>query len=69
MRYDTIVDLVDFNNKIDINAKLDGSVIQTKDLAQFAPALKNFHDQWYIEGDFEGKVNDFKVEDFVLNYG
>lgn len=69
MRYDTIVDLADFNNKVVIDANLDGSTIFTRDLAAFAPAVKSFKDKWYIEGQFKGKVNDFKADNFLMTFG
>ncbi|MDX2302881.1 MAG: translocation/assembly module TamB domain-containing protein [Microscillaceae bacterium] len=61
--------LSDFNEKVTIIGHLDSTVIDTDDLAVFAPAVKKFKDTWRISGTFRGKVNDFSIKDLDLHFG
>ncbi|MCH8317383.1 MAG: translocation/assembly module TamB domain-containing protein, partial [Bacteroidetes bacterium] len=68
-RFDTIDDMSDFVNKVDIIAQLDSSVIHSQDLALFAPSLKHLDESWQISGDLVGKVKRFHVKNVDLYFG
>lgn len=59
--YQKSSDFRDFNRKIKMVANLDSSVVNTDDLAWFAPSLKDLHDVWTMTGKFNGTVNRFDV--------
>jgi hypothetical protein len=67
--FDKQSDLSDFNHKVSILAYLDNTILNTKDLALFAPAVANYKDIWKVSGKFEGKVNDFIIKDFKGSLG
>lgn len=62
-------DLSEFVEKVTIIAYLDSSVIHTKDLAFFAPEVKQFEDTWHVSGLFRGRVNDFSLKNLDLAWG
>ncbi|MCU0446817.1 MAG: translocation/assembly module TamB [Microscillaceae bacterium] len=68
-RYGHPRDLSDFVEKVDIQAHLDSTVIDTDDLAKFAPEVKQYDDVWRISGDFVGRVNDFDLKNLDLYLG
>jgi hypothetical protein len=68
-RYSHPRDLSDFVEKVQINAHLDSTVIDTDDLAKFAPEVKRYDDVWRISGDFSGRVNDFDFKNLDLYLG
>ncbi len=68
-QYENINDLSDFNEKIEVKARLDSSRIYTKDLGNFAPQLKPYTDYAFLKGNFTGKVINFSVTDLVLGFG
>lgn len=67
--YEHINDLSDFNEKINVRARLDSSKIYTKDLGNFAPQLKPYSDYAFLAGKFKGRVVNFSVTDLVLGFG
>ncbi|MBW8050108.1 MAG: hypothetical protein FVQ77_07175 [Cytophagales bacterium] len=68
-QFDTIDDMSDFVNKVNIVAQLDSSVIHSQDLALFAPSLKHLDESWQISGDLVGKVKRFHVKNVDLYFG
>jgi phage regulator Rha-like protein len=62
-------DLSDFVEKVHIKAHLDSTVIDTDDLAKFAPEVKQYDDVWRISGNFVGRVNDFDLKNLDLYLG
>lgn len=67
--YDTIIDMSNFVQKVDIDAYMDSTVIHTKDLAIFAPAIKQYEDYWTIYGEYQGRVKDFKAKNVLVYFG
>ena len=66
----------DFNHDINyyvenivMNARFKNSVVNSDDIAYFAPDLKTWKKQVEISGKFSGKVEDFNVEDLFLRSG
>lgn len=64
LSFDKQKDLSNFNQKVEISAKLDSSILDTRDLALFSPALDSYKDIWRVSGQFEGKVNNFIFKNF-----
>ncbi len=67
--YTDTQDLGEFVDEVNIIAHLDSTIIDTDDLAFFAPAVGSFHDTWLISGTFRGKVSNFNVKDLDLHFG
>lgn len=55
-----------FNDSVDLEATFNKSVLTTKDLAYFAPALKGLNKTFVISGDVSGKVNNIKGKNLVI---
>lgn len=68
-KYTDINDLSYFNEKIDVVALLDSSIIYSKDLSHFAPQIADYDDFAYISGEFRGKVIDFSGRNITLGFG
>lgn len=69
LHFRTKKDLSDFVKKVTLIAYLDSTVIDTRDLVTFAPALKIYQDIWRLNGIFRGRINDFKVTGMDLQLG
>jgi hypothetical protein len=62
-------ELADFVDKVTIVADLDQTVIDTDDLAIFAPVVKPYADVWRFDGRFKGRVGNFILQDFEASLG
>lgn len=69
MAFSDIGELSDFENEVTIIAFLDSTVIDTEDLALFAPGVKVYEDVWRVSGEFRGRVNDFSFKKMDLFFG
>lgn len=69
LSYDSQVDLNDFVNRVTVNANLKNTIIYPEDLALFAPAVKQFPLPIIINGDFLGRINNFKFSNMELKTG
>jgi len=67
--YSTVTDLADFNNKAYINATLDSSFVDLRDISHFAPALKKYPYRISVSGNVSGKVNKFSISKLNLYTG
>ncbi|MFN6945308.1 MAG: translocation/assembly module TamB domain-containing protein [Cytophagaceae bacterium] len=67
--YDNINDLADFNEMIDVTAKVNESTISIDDLSNFVPVLSGYKDKINISGDFKGKVERFGVRNLYASFG
>lgn len=67
--YDTIRDMSDFNNKINIVSRLKNTKLYSKDLAIVAPGLRGTNDVALISGSVNGIVKDFKITYADINFG
>jgi len=68
-RFNGPEDFSNFNEKITIQAKLNESVITTKDLAIFAPSLRAYKEKLQVTGQISGTVNRLKVRNATLQFG
>lgn len=69
MQYNSQKDLSDFVEKVTLVAHLDSTVLDTRDLQLFAPAVKRYKDTWHINGILRGRVNNFVFDDLQLGWG
>lgn len=69
LRYDNLTALNHLIDSVQINANLEGTEIDSKDLAIFAPALQQYDEVFKISGKFNGLVNHFSLKEFQLHFG
>ena len=62
-------ELNEFNEKVNIHATLKNTTIYPEDLALFAPEAKRLTQPVVVNGDFNGRINDFKLTDMELQTG
>lgn len=67
--YDEMADLNHFNDSVHVKAKLQNTIINSKDLAVFAPLLHSYNDEYIISGNFDGRVSKFNMKDLKLSFG
>ncbi|UII26615.1 translocation/assembly module TamB [Fulvivirga maritima] len=68
-KYNSTLDLNDFNTKVRLSGHLNNSVIHSSDLAYFAPDMRNIQDIYQLSGNFRGKVTSFTLSDALLKFG
>lgn len=61
--------LNDFNEKVDIHARLKNTIIYPEDLALFAPEAARLTQPVQVNGIFNGRIKDFKVNNMELETG
>ena len=67
--YESIVDLNDFINKVQVKGVFEHLKLTTQDLKNFAPYFNTINDTLYFTGIVEGRVNDFRSKNLVLKFG
>lgn len=67
--YESQVDLNDFVNKVKINAHLKNTLLHPKDLALFAPDADRLQLPILINGNFNGRVNNFRFTEMQMKAG
>src|SRR5690606_26491356 len=61
--------LSEFNEKVNVHARFENTVIYPEDLALFAPAAKRLTQPIVLNGLFNGRINDFKMTEMVVETG
>lgn len=67
--YNRSGELGDFNHKIRMKGRLVGSRVDSRDLGLFSSYIDGLNESWLISGNFNGKVDDFKLSDTDLHFG
>jgi hypothetical protein len=67
--YNRSGDLGDFNHKVFLRARFRGSHIHSRDLGLFSEYVDKLDETWRLSGDFNGKVDDFKLTDADIYFG
>lgn len=67
--YDDKSDLGYFNDSVRIVANIDQTELHAADLALFSPFMSRYEAFYTLSGHFDGKVSNFSVDDFVLDFG
>jgi hypothetical protein len=68
-RFNGPEDFSDFNHKITIHAKLNGTEVSTDDLAVFAPGLRAYGDRYRVSATLRGTVERLQVRNANLGFG
>lgn len=61
--------LNEFNEKVNIHARLKNTIVYPEDLALFAPEAARLTQPVRVHGVFNGRINDFKVTEMELQTG
>ncbi len=69
LKYNNTEALSYFTDSVGFEANLDGAVINSKDLALFAPYMERFNEAYQLRGKVQGKVGNFSVKDMALSFG
>ncbi|MFP4090924.1 MAG: translocation/assembly module TamB domain-containing protein [Cyclobacteriaceae bacterium] len=67
--YDDKRDLGFFNDSVRIVAKIDQTELHSADLAIFSPFMSSYEEYYTLSGNFDGKVSNFTIYDFMLDFG
>jgi hypothetical protein len=67
--YNRSGDLGDFNHKVFLRAHFAGSLIHSGDLGLFSRYVDGLNETWRLSGDFNGKVEDFKLTNADIHFG
>ncbi|MEP2772560.1 MAG: translocation/assembly module TamB domain-containing protein [Fulvivirga sp.] len=67
--YNSTRDLSDFVDEVTIDAHLNNTTINSRDLALFAPQVTQYKDKFKLNGDFEGKVKAFIFKNASVKLG
>ena len=62
-------ELSDFVQKVNVNAHLENTLLQPSDLALFAPEVKNMTSPILINGNFKGRINNFRFTEMEVATG
>ncbi len=58
-----------FNDSVDVTAGFRESIIDSQDLALFAPTLRRYNEVYLFSGNFKGKVTDFRIRNMDFRFG
>lgn len=58
-----------FTDSVKFSAQLDSTIINSKDLALFAPSLNKYEDYYRLSGNLSGMVKDLYIKDMQLAFG
>jgi TamB, inner membrane protein subunit of TAM complex len=69
MTFKSQKDFKHWNSLVRMKATFDSSVVASQDIAKFVNAMYDYKDIYYLNGKFDGTVNDFKLTNFDLYFG
>jgi hypothetical protein len=69
LTYKRNADMSDFVTKVNINAKLNNCILQPADLALFAPGIEKITKPIHFTGDFNGRIEEFRVTKMDASIG
>jgi len=58
-----------WNSRVRMQANFDSSVVYTNDIGRIVNEVYQYNDIYYLNGKFDGTVNDFKLHNFELYFG
>jgi hypothetical protein len=67
--YDRLRDLNDFVTKVQIHARLENTLVYPKDLGFFINGVDAIKEPFRVNGNFNGRVNNFKFTDMKVDIG
>jgi hypothetical protein len=62
-------DFSEWNSRVRMIMNLDSSKLQAQDLGKFVAYMNNFKETYYLNGSFDGTVNNFKMPNTTLYFG
>ncbi|MFT7269071.1 MAG: hypothetical protein ACI905_001282, partial [Roseivirga sp.] len=62
-------DMTEFNTDVDFDIHFSNSTLHTNEIGLFAPDLKKYNQGITVDGQFNGRVNSFVSNDFVIAFG
>ncbi|MET3125051.1 hypothetical protein ABID42_000139 [Arcicella rosea] len=62
-------DFKHWNAKVRMRANFDSTVVAANDIARFVNDMYQYKEIYYLNGKFDGTVNDFKLQNFDLYFG
>ncbi len=68
-KYDSIIDLSNFNTKVKMDANLDNCHVAVEDLTVFSSFLDSYHDNYTISGNINGTVDRLKGKNLDVCFG
>jgi len=69
MSFNSQKDFKHWNSRVRMQADFDSSVVFTNDIARIVNDMYQYKDIYYLNGKFDGTVNDFKLQNFDLYFG
>lgn len=69
LSYESLTDLNDLVEKVNIRASFKNTTINPKDLAYFAPGIERIGQPLKLDGAFNGKINNFKFSNMKIGIG
>lgn len=69
MKYADFSDFSDFCEKVYLSAHVRRTTVALHDISYFAPSLKDFPYSCSVEGEMEGTISDFAIENLHIGYG
>lgn len=69
MSFKSQKDFKHWNSKVRMRANFDSTFVTSDDLGRFVNDMYEFKDAYYLNGKFDGIVNDFKLQNFDLYFG
>ncbi|WP_439648023.1 translocation/assembly module TamB domain-containing protein [Belliella calami] len=67
--YESVRALSNFNEEVQIEARLNESRLNIKDLQYFSDQIPNFEDRITLSGDIVGQVNDLASDQLLIRFG
>jgi len=67
--YNTVADLNSFVDNVLINAHFDQLKLSTQDLKYFTPYFDKIYDTILFTGNIQGKINNFRTNNFNVSFG
>lgn len=68
-KYKSMLDLNDFNNKVNVDLRLKKTIIDPADLALFAPQATVLKSPLHLSGNIKGKINRFTYRNMRIDMG
>ena len=62
-------DMSEFITDVDFNVNFNNSILHSDELSQFVPEFDQYDQQIEIDGRFNGRINSFESENFMIAFG
>lgn len=69
LRYTSMLDLNDFNNRVSLNIALRNTILHPEDLVLFTPGIQSLPNPIHLQGHINGKVSHFQYQNMDLAIG